>query len=98
MRTAALQLCGPAAELAVSASEAHLLEAFLKAPEHLLERRQVAMHLGMNTHAILASSLEVRVANLRRKLQVVCPGVTGENPLRAVRGIGYKLCVPVQME
>jgi DNA-binding response OmpR family regulator len=92
-----LTLSGPATSLPLSASEARLLDAFAKAPEQLLERWQVATNLGMDTKALSESSLEVRVANLRRKMLKVGGGETAPNPLRAVRGVGYKLCVPVNL-
>ncbi len=94
---ATLRLAGPAGEVALSAAEVRLLDALAKAPEQLLERWQVAVNLGMNPEALSDSSLEVRVANLRRKLQEVGADATANSPLRAVRGVGYKLCVQLSI-
>lgn len=89
---AALRLSGPTGEAVLTATEARLLDALAKAPEQLLERWQVAVNLGMDTGPLTESSLEVRVANLRRKLVQIGAGAKA---IRAVRGFGYKLCVPV---
>lgn len=46
----------------------------------------------MDMDAKSTASLEMRVARLRRKLTQASGRDT---PVRAVRGIGYKLCVPI---
>lgn len=72
-------------------SEVVLLASFSRAPQQELEHWQVAAHLSQGED-IRKETLEVRLARLRRKL-VSC-GV--EAPaIRAIRGVGYKLCVPL---
>ncbi len=68
--------------------ETRLLAAFARAPDYTLERYQVAELLGIELErSHESSSLEVRLSNLRKKLdQVGC-----QESIRAIRGVGYRL-------
>ncbi|MEY3096349.1 MAG: response regulator transcription factor [Burkholderiaceae bacterium] len=84
-----LQVVGSRRTEAVSESEARLLCALARAHDRQLERWQVASMLGQGEDFSVAS-LEVRVGRLRKKLV----SVSGEaRPLRALRGLGYRLCL-----
>lgn len=85
-----LVLSGPAGEVAVSQSEANLLSAFCRAGGEQLERFQVATNLSLKGEVLNATSLEVRLSRLRKKLNLVG---AKEPTIRAIRGHGYKLCM-----
>lgn len=84
-----LQILGALRNQAVSEPESRLLCAFARAHDRQLERWQVAAMLGQGED-FSAASLEVRVGRLRKKLVLA----SGEaRPLRALRGLGYRLCL-----
>jgi DNA-binding response OmpR family regulator len=84
-----LQILGALRTEDVSEPEARLLCAFARAHDRQLERWQVAAMLGQGED-FSAASLEVRVGRLRKKLV----SASGEaRPLRALRGLGYRLCL-----
>jgi DNA-binding response OmpR family regulator len=88
------RLVGAQGEVSLTATEAQLLDAFSVAPEQLLERWQAAINLGMDLNGLSDTSLEKRVANLRRKLRDVG---AKDSAITAVRGVGYKLCVAIRI-
>lgn len=92
---AQLQLSGPLGSIPLNQSEASLLGSLACAPDHLLERWQIASKLGLALDNSSQASLEVRIGRLRRKLQTV-----SGNPqaIRAIRGIGYKLCLHLTLK
>lgn len=81
-------------EVSLSAAETRLLAAFAKAEGQTLERIQVAALLSPDDRLIGNDSLQVRLSQLRRKL-AAC-GVEGEQ-LRALRGVGYRLEIPIRL-
>lgn len=84
-----LQILGALRNQAVSEPESRLLCAFARSHDRQLERWQVAAMLGQGED-FSAASLEVRVGRLRKKLVLA----SGEaRPLRAMRGLGYRLCL-----
>ena len=87
-----LRLAGPLGETTLTHSEAALLAAFAMAAGQRLERWQVALNLGQNEENFSESSLEVRIARLRRKLVEIGAPLPA---IKAVRSIGYTLCLPV---
>jgi len=78
--------------VAVSESEAVLLEALASAPEYKLEIWQILDLLGFGMDTYAKASLAVRFTRLRKKLQLA-----GAHPhcLEAQRNEGYKLCLPL---
>jgi DNA-binding response OmpR family regulator len=89
-----MRLRGPAGETPLTAQDATLLAALVRAPGHRLETWQLLEQLGwLNTSGKMG--LEVPVSRLRRKFTVV--GATA-NPLIAIRKHGYQLGCAVVIE
>lgn len=80
--------------IALTANEAALLVAFVRAAQHTLETWQIAEILGMDVARLNKSALELHIVRLRKKL--LHPQALG-SPIQAVRGRGYKLCVPLKV-
>lgn len=89
-----LQVRGPKGEVGLSQSEANLLSAFSRAGGEQLERFQVATNLSLKGEVLNATSLEVRLSRLRKKLNQVG---AGEPTIKAIRGHGYKLAVTINI-
>lgn len=87
-------LCGAVKTVRLSESEARMLAAMACAPDGLLERWQVAVHFGAAEADISPDSLQNRISQLRKKMMA---SVGEVECIRAVRGEGYKLCVPLQV-
>ncbi len=87
-----LQIRGPRGEVGLSQSEANLLSAFSRAGGEQLERFQVATNLSLKGEILNATSLEVRLSRLRKKLNQVG---ADEPTIKAIRGHGYKLAVTI---
>lgn len=88
-----LRLQGPTGLVGLSQSEANLLSAFGKASGAQLERFQVSANLSLTGEVLNPTSLEVRLSRLRKKLNQV----GAEEPtIKAIRGIGYKLCSTIR--
>lgn len=75
--------------------ELRVLSAFAMAADATLERWQVDELLGVDLDAASASALDVAIARLRSKLRAVS---SIDAPLRAIRGVGYRLCLPLAFE
>lgn len=90
----ALRLQGPAGTTAVSAREAHLLAAFVRAAGRQLETWQVFQALGTAEGENEKNRAMVAITRLRAKL--LRAGASGD-ALRAVRQSGYRLCIPVRL-
>lgn len=73
----------------LTASEATLLELFLRAPNVPLHRNEIMKELGRSETHWDARMIDREVCKLRRKLGLN-PGARG-TPLRTCRGIGYML-------
>jgi len=90
----ALVLRGSAGPCKVSESEARLLSAFASAKENTLERWQVAAQMSPGNESISQESMQARLSQLRKKIQVCgC----GSDSIKAIRNSGYKLCLPTQV-
>lgn len=87
-------LRGGVGTVRLSDSEARMLAAMACAPEGMLERWQVAVHLGSPDAEISPDSLQNRISQLRKKMAASLGEV---ECIRAVRKEGYKLCVPLQL-
>ena len=92
MQPQQLLLTGSSGSCRLSDAEVRLLQALSSAREQSLERWQVAQQLSPGERDISADNLQNRLSQLRKKLQLC--GVQGES-IKAVRGQGYRLCVPL---
>jgi DNA-binding response OmpR family regulator len=89
-------LTGPAHNVSLTQHEALLLAALARAPRQTLEHWQVALNLGhASDEEPSKSSIEVRVARLRKKLALVSGNA---QTLKAIRLQGYKLYVVVRVQ
>lgn len=87
-----LLLRGPGGEARLAEAEVRLLVALASAKDQTLERWQVAVQLSPENDDISPDNLQNRLSQLRKKI-AAC-GVEGES-LKAIRGSGYRLCVPM---
>lgn len=87
-------LRGPTGESKLAESEVRLLVALATAKDQTLERWQVALQLNLGKKDISADNLQNRLSMLRKKI-AGC-GIDGES-LKAVRGSGYRLTVPLEV-
>lgn len=85
-------LAGPAGRCKLAASEVRVLLALAQAKEQTLERWQLMVQLSPDGEDISNDSLQNRLSQLRKKLSQC--GVEGES-IKALRGMGYRLCVPL---
>lgn len=92
-----LHLKGPHGNAELTAGEASLLAALIRAPGHVLERWQMAEIISDTAGEAQPSAamLEMRIARLRKKLAEV----GAEAPaIKALRKQGYQLCCSVILE
>lgn len=94
LNQAARQLYGPLGSVDLSALEYTLLAAFAQAHEHRLENWQLMELSSKDAEVISKSALEVQIVRLRRKLESA--GASAPT-IKAIRGIGYQLCTPVEI-
>jgi DNA-binding response OmpR family regulator len=90
-----LTLSGKLGEVSLSYHEAMILVAFARAAGHQLEHWQLIELSGHAETGSSKSTLEVQITRLRKKL--VQAG-SGEHPIKAIRNLGYQLCVGVQVK
>ena len=88
------ELTGPNGCVRLTHSETNLLSKFVIAPSKTLERWEAMEILGGNRGPVSASSLEVRIGILRKK---VCEAFSTEIAIKSIRGYGYKLCLPIKI-
>lgn len=85
-------LCTPQGDVALRSAEATLLYALALAPDNTLAHWQALERLDKPVDELGKAQLEVLVSRLRKKLlDHGAPAL----PIRALRGIGYQLCVPL---
>lgn len=87
-----LLLKGPGGQSRLAESELRLLMALAAAREQTLARWQVAEQLSPGQELVNADNLQNRLSTLRRKFHAC--GVEGES-IKAIRNMGYRLCVPL---
>jgi len=80
-------------------SEKVFLIALAQATHHLLESEVICEILCQRAGVtnIGRRSLESLVSRLRKKIATVIPS-DAESPIKAVGGVGYQLCVPVELQ
>lgn len=88
----ALFLQGPRDGVGLSAHEAAMLSVLARAPGHRLESWQLIELAGKAEADFSKHTLEVQIVRLRKKLMQA--GAVGQ-PIKAVRGQGYQLCIKV---
>ena len=85
-------LISPEAQVEMTASDALLLSALARAPGYKLERWQIAEIVGgTDAETPSASTLEMRISRLRKKLAAV--GAPAPH-IKAQHKFGYTLCTP----
>ena len=93
--TATYLLHTPQGVLVLRSTESTLLHALVLAPDHTLEVFQALEQLGKSVDLNGKAQLEVLVSRLRSKL--VAHGAPAV-PIRALRGKGYRLCMPLHIK
>ena len=89
-----LQLKGQSAAVDVSDIECCLLSALAAAPQQRLQTARLLEIAGRNSSAPTKSALEVQIVRLRKKLEKA--GARAPC-IKAIRGTGYQLCVPISV-
>lgn len=87
-----LTLSGNLNEVKLTSHEATLLAAFVRAPGQRLESWQLIDLLGKGETGYSKASLEVQIVRLRKKLMQVGDD---KQPIKAIRQLGYQLCMQV---
>lgn len=79
--------------LTISAAEAQLLLAFLKAPKRILSREQLLDMTSGQAHETFDRSIDVRISRLRRKIEA-----DSDDPqlIKTVYGAGYLFATTVE--
>jgi DNA-binding response OmpR family regulator len=88
------QLTGPLGTVDISKRESDLLRAFLDSNERVLHNHSIQSMLAKADDTYSKATLEVQIVRLRKKLELA--GATSPT-LKAIRGIGYQLCVPLEV-
>jgi DNA-binding response OmpR family regulator len=88
----ALFLQGPQHGVGLSAHEAAMLSVLARAPGHRVESWQLIELSGKAEADFSKHALEVQIVRLRKKLMQA--GAV-DQPIKAVRGQGYQLCIKV---
>lgn len=91
-----MQLMGPDGTTALTASDALILSALIRAPGQSLERWQIGEIIGAGTStSASAATMEMRITRLRKKLSAVGAPAPG---IKALHKVGYTLCCPVVLQ
>jgi len=94
LNPATLQLRGPKAVVDLSGLECSLLVALSRANDRRMETWQLMEQTGKSLEDIDKSVLEAQIVRLRKKLeQAGTPSPT----IKAIRGMGYQLCVTIEI-
>lgn len=88
-------LTGEQGAVALTANEVALLVALARAAKHQLEHWQLVEIMGKDGAEYSKAALEVHIVRLRKKVQQTC---LEPNPIRAVRGFGYRLHVDLSVD
>lgn len=89
-----LTLSGERGEVGISSNEAAMLVAFARAEGHQMECWQLIELTRHTENDYNKANLEVQIVRLRKKL--VQAG-SNEHPIKAIRNLGYQLCVGIQV-
>lgn len=91
----ALLLQGPRGQVGLTVYEAAILAAFARAQGHRLEYWQLIELAGKPGVEVRKSTLEVQIVRLRKKLLLAG---SVDQPIKAMRGQGYQLCVTLSVD
>lgn len=92
-----LLLIGPITQQALTQRECLLLSAFSRARDSMLEYWQVMELLDPEEKGLTTESIAMCVGQIRKKMKLVM-GLDESDPvIKAVRGSGYRLLVPVEV-
>ena len=94
LNSTTLQLKGPTATVDVSDAECSILGAFANAAEQRLQTALLLQIAGSTSVGPTKGALEVQIVRLRKKLEQA--GARAPC-IKAIRGTGYQLCVPVSV-
>jgi len=89
-----LILSGERGEVGLSLNEARVLVAFARAADHQLEFWQLIELTRHTENDYSKANLEVQIVRLRKKL---VQASSNEHPIKAIRNLGYQLCVGIQV-
>ncbi|WP_408034257.1 helix-turn-helix domain-containing protein [Thiorhodovibrio winogradskyi] len=78
----------------LSDSECRLLLAFVRAEQNRLENWQIAEILDMDLDHFNKAALELHLVRLRKKIHT---SSAAPSAIRAIRGRGYQLSLPIQL-
>lgn len=85
-------------EISLSPQEFRMLSALILAPGKRLENWQLIELLGKSLEAYTKAALEIHIVRLRKKLSQINATPAHAQPIQAIRGWGYQLCVQVILE
>lgn len=95
MNSQTLELSGPAGRVWLTHGESVVLAALSRAAGHKLERWQVMQLIDPRDKGLVPANADMRISALRKKL-----GACGapEGAIRTLRGFGYALTCPMQVQ
>lgn len=86
----AMRLHGPLGMVDVSHQEGELLASLARAPDHRQETWQMLERIGKQADEHEIRALAVQIVRLRKKLELAG---AAEPTIKAIRGVGYQLCI-----
>lgn len=89
-----LQIGGPLGWVDLSDAECCLLAAFATSPDQRMDTLQMLLQTRKPTGDQGKRALDVLIVRLRKKL--IAAGASHPT-IKAIRGTGYQLCVPIQV-
>jgi len=89
-----LRLQGPVDTVELNTAEAAVLAGLMRSPHRSLDNFQISTLMGQAEDQYNKASIEIRLVRLRKKLIAV-----GADPgcLQAQRGVGYQLCIAIDL-
>jgi DNA-binding response OmpR family regulator len=89
-----LRLQGPVDTVELTTAEAAVLAGLMRSPHRSLDSFQISTLMGQAEDQYNKASIEIRLVRLRKKLITV-----GADPgcLQAQRGVGYQLCIAIDL-
>ena len=88
------EISNPSGKCRLTPHECALLTALSRANDNILERWQVAVHLGLDDDTSKSNTLNARMSKLRTK--IINAGIP-EPAIIPIRAIGYKLCFDLEV-
>ncbi|WP_135076108.1 response regulator transcription factor [Terasakiella sp. SH-1] len=88
------EIATPSGVIPLTLAEVRVLSALTLAENHLLEQWQIMEQFGQESEGMTLSSLQMRLTRLRKKFHNV--GISSD-VIKAERGVGYRLCMDIQI-